>query len=94
MFESTLYLLVRQKTCYYVAYKWMESNVYTVCIVTKMLCNTSFEMTKSVVMCARVVVTNCIYPMKYNCLIIQYTTSIMCVCVRKSMFIVRHNCAK
>lgn len=51
MFESTLYLLVRQKTCYYVAYKWMESNVYTVCIVTNMLCNMSFEMTSCGYVC-------------------------------------------
>lgn len=93
MFESTLYLLVRQKTCYYVAYKWMESNVYTVCIVTNMLCNMSFEMTSCGYVC-----TSSRYELylshKYNCLIIQYTTSIMCVFVRKSMFIVRHNCAK
>lgn len=96
MFKSSLYLLERQKKkCFYhVVYKWMESNVCNFCIVTKCVCKMSFEMTQAVVMSARVVVTNCIYSMQFSCVMIQYETSPVCVCVRKSMFIVRYNCKK
>lgn len=72
----------------------MESNVCNFCIVTKCVCKMSFEMTKAVVMSARVVVTNFFYSMQFSCVMIQYETSPVCVCVRKSMFIVRYNCKK
>lgn len=93
MFESTLYLLVRQKKClrtngWNLMFRRLNSD-------KKMFSNImSFEMTKAVAMYTRVVFTNYIYSLKYNCLIIQNKTSLMCVCVGKRMFIVRHNCEK
>lgn len=78
-----IYQSVRKKCFYHVVYKWMESNVCNFCIVTNCVCKMSFEMTKAVVMSARVVDTNCIYSMQFSCLMIQYKTSPVCVCYVK-----------